>query len=214
MNRLACPTKALLDLYNAMCLRGCIVRTYPVSQTWEKYSAYKILKGRYSSHGQKWQYAPLWFRLDGHLRISGGRASCLTAGDRRVSWALLWGPFLIYKAVWDIWPCALSSMGFEFTASCSLFSADLPLDAFPNHPRTQHLRMMPLNPLLPLFVELVLGCGLGGPLPRARTQACVTKCRSARPGPQSGLEHSGRKWSNQKGAKEAALMKPWRSSTR
>lgn len=126
----ACPTKSLLGLCNAMCLHGHTAGTCPVSQTREKYSVYEILKGRCSSNGQPWQYAPLWFRLDVHLRIFVDGASCLTAvypelfcGDPSSSidqfgHLTLWAKF---SGVW-IYPVTFT-----------VFWIDLPLDASPSH---------------------------------------------------------------------------------
>lgn len=122
-----------------------------------------------------------------------------------------WGPSFIYRAVLDIWPCRLSSRGVAFTLSRSLFSADLPSDAFPNHPRIQHLGMMTLNPLSPIcWISSrlwPLGWGGMGALPWAKTWACVTKHRPVRPGPQWVCEHSRKKWRKQE-AEEVVLTEP------
>ena len=70
---------------------------------------------------------------------------------------------------------------------------------------------MSLNPLSPVC-WISSSLWPWGALPWVRTQVHVTKCRSARPGPWSGLEYRGRKQSDQKEAEEVVLMEPWQNA--
>lgn len=159
-----CPAgclEVLLELYNARCLHGNTIRAHPISQTWGKHSAYKILKGRYSSHRQQRQYAPRRFWAD-VCQASLGDVSSPTVGGQMCTLSTSVGTLLnlqsslghlTLRAKFNgVWIYPLLFIVFCRPAITTPFLTTLIL----------HQGMMPLNPLSPLFVELVQLVALRG----------------------------------------------------